>query len=105
MFKVLGDLYVNNIKGYRSLPTVDHWCIAGDFNMIKDPEDRSGEGGATVHGLELSAWERFTISRRLVDVWHLPSFGKLHNSLRFSRYDRRVNGANLSRIDRIYVDD
>ena len=89
----------------RSLPTVDHWCIAGDFNMIEDPEDRSGEGGVTVHGLELSAWERFTISRRLVDVWHLPSFGKLHNSLRFSRSDRRVNGANLSRIDRIYVDD
>ena len=44
----------------RSLPTVDHWCIAGDFNMIEDPEDRSGEGGVTVHGLELSAWERFT---------------------------------------------
>ena len=40
-----------------------------------------------------------------MDVWHLPSFGKLHNSLRFSRSDRRVNGANLSRIDRIYVDD
>ena len=31
-----------------------------------------------------------------MDVWHLPSFGKLHNSLTFSRSDR---------IDMIYVDD
>ena len=39
-----------------------------------------------------------------MDVWHLPSFGKLHNSLMFSRSDRRLNGANRSRVDRIYVD-
>ena len=87
-----------------SLPVVGHWCIARDFNMIEDPEDKSGERGAIVHGLELSAWENFTISRRLLDVWHLPTFGKLHNSLMFSRSDRRLNGANRSRVDRIYVD-
>ena len=69
MFKVLGDLYVNNIKGYRSLPTVDHWCIAGDFNMIEDPEDRNGEGGATVHGLELSGWERFTMKGKIRTIF------------------------------------
>ena len=62
-----------------SLPVVDHWCVAGDFNMIEDLEGWSGEGGVTVHGLELSAWETFSVSRRLLDVWHLPSFGKLHN--------------------------
>ena len=87
-----------------SLLVVDHWCIVGDFNMIEDPDDRSGKGGATVHGLELSTWETFTVSRRLLDVWHLPTFGKLHNSLMFSRSDRRLNGANRSRVDRIYVD-
>ena len=87
-----------------SLPVVGHWCIARDFNMIEDPEDKSGERGAIVHGLELSAWEKVTISRRLLDVWKLPSFEKLHNSLTFSRSDKRLNGANLSRIDRIYVD-
>ena len=29
-----------------SLPVVDHWtrCVAGDFHMIEDLEDRSGEG-------------------------------------------------------------
>ena len=43
--------------------------------MIEDPKDRSDEGGVLVHGLELSTWEKFTISRRLLDVWHLPSFG------------------------------
>ena len=57
-----------------SLPVVDHCCIAGDFNMIEDPDDRSGERGATMHGLELTAWENFTISRRLLDVWHVPFF-------------------------------
>ena len=28
----------------------------------------------------------------------------MYHSLMFSRFDRRLNGANLSRIDRIYVD-
>ena len=42
--------------------------------MIEDPDDRSGERGATMHGLELTAWENFTISRRLLDVWHVPFF-------------------------------
>ena len=31
-----------------SLPVVDHWCVAGVFKMIKDPQDRSGEGGVRV---------------------------------------------------------
>ena len=38
-------------------------------------------------------------------MWHLPSFHKLSGSLQFSRSDRRHLGVNLSRIDRIYVDD
>ena len=25
-----------------TLPQVDHWCMAGDFNMIEDKLDRSG---------------------------------------------------------------
>ena len=29
----------------HSFLVVDNWCVAGDFNMIEDPNDRSGEGG------------------------------------------------------------
>ena len=73
--------------------------------MIEDPDDRSGDNGVTMHGSKLSASEKFTISRRLLHVWHLPSFGNLQNPLEFSSYDRRLNGANRSRIERIYVHD
>ena len=38
-----------------SLPVVDHWCVVGDFNMIDDPDDKSGEGGVTKHGSKLLA--------------------------------------------------
>ena len=38
-----------------SLQVVDHWCVVGDFNMIDDPDDKSGEGGVTKHGSKLLA--------------------------------------------------
>lgn len=42
---------------------------------------------------------------RLYDTWKLDTFYKSSSSLAFSRSDRRNNGVNLSRIDRVYVSD
>ena len=38
-----------------ALPSVDAWCIAGDFNMIESPEDRQGGSQVRIHGAELAA--------------------------------------------------
>ena len=35
------------------LPIVDHWVIAGDFNMLEDVCDRLGGRSYTLVGLEL----------------------------------------------------
>lgn len=39
----------------NALPSVDEWCIVGDFNMIEASEDRRGGGPVTNHGLEFAA--------------------------------------------------
>ena len=59
-----------------ALPSVDAWCIAGDFNMIESPEDRQGGSQITVHGTELAAWERLCMALGLQDVWHLADFAR-----------------------------
>ena len=59
-----------------SLPTADHWCVGGDFNMLEDPEDRRGGSFATIQGAELAAWERLCFSLRISDVWHADAFDR-----------------------------
>ena len=58
------NLYAPNYSSTRlnmqieldcSLQVVDNWCVVGDFNMIDDPDDKSGEGGVTKHGSKLLA--------------------------------------------------
>ena len=88
-----------------ALPTVEHWCIGGDFNMIEVPSDRVGGSHTTLQGSELAAWERLCLTLRIDDVWHHAGFGRERDSLLFSRSDHRVGGANLSRIDRFYASD
>ena len=39
------------------LPTVDHWAIAGDFNMLEDVCDRLGGTSQTSSGSDLYEWE------------------------------------------------
>ena len=39
------------------------------------------------------------------DAWHVTSFGQLKDSLSFSRSDRSQQGVNLSRLDKVYIDD
>ena len=88
-----------------AVPQVDHWCMAGDFNMIEDPMDRKGGSSVTIFGEELAAWERLCLKLRILDVWFMPNVYRYNGSLQFSRSDRRIGGANLSRLDRFYVDD
>ena len=72
--------------------------------MIEDVQDRQGGSLRTISGSKLRAWERLCMSLRLVDLWSVPSFNRLPRSLSFSRYDRRLAGVNLSRLDRFYGD-
>ena len=86
------------------LPDVDHWAIAGDFNMLEDVGDRLGGTSQTISGSELYEWERLTFSLGLMDLWHVSSFVRIHDSLAYSRSDRREAHTNLSRLDRFYAD-
>ena len=86
------------------LPTIDHWAIAGDFNMLEDLSDRLGGTSQTLGGTELYEWERWIFSLDLVDLWHVPSFVRIQDSLAYSRSNRRDSHTNLSRLDRFYVD-
>ena len=98
-------LHNNNFgkKLLNNLPSLDHWCIAGDFNMLEDPIDRMGGSSTTIHGHELAMSEQFVFSLQMLDAWHTPSIVYTNTSLLFSRSDRRVNGTNLARLDRFYV--
>ena len=87
------------------LPNVNNWCVAGDSNMIENVEDRIGGSNVVVHRYELVEWEKLCIKLRMQDVWSLHNFVRMSNSLLFSRSDRKMMGSNLSRIDRIYVND
>ena len=40
----------------------DHWCIVGDFNMIKDPIGRKGGSSTMIHEHELAIWEPLVFS-------------------------------------------
>ena len=87
----------------EDLPQLEHWCMAGDFNMIEDQQDRVGGSGVTIHGPELAAWERLCLDLRISDVWHMHNFYRPRESLRFSRSNRRLEGTNIARLDRFYV--
>ena len=73
--------------------------------MIEVVGDRVGGSNVVLTGCELASWERLCFTLRIQDSWHLPSFHRLSDSLQYSRSDRRQLGVNLSRLDRIYVDD
>ena len=45
------------------------------------------------------------MSLRLLDAWFLAGFSQAQGSLSFSRSDRRLEGSNLARLDRLYVSD
>ena len=86
------------------VPNVDHWAIAGDFNMLEDVSDRLGGISHTISGLELYEWEHFIFALGLMDLWRVSSFEHMQDSLTYSRSDRKQPHTNLSRLDRVYAD-
>ena len=84
------------------IPQIDRWALVGDFNMLEDVQDRQGGSLRIISGSEFREWERLCMSLPLVDLWSVNSFNRLPESLSFSRYDRRLAGVNLSRLDRFY---
>ena len=54
---------------------------------------------------EQDAWERFILSIQGVDAWHVPSFGRRHDSLDFSWGHHRQGARLLERLDRFYIGD
>ena len=88
-----------------TLPQVDHWCMAGDFNMIEDKLDRSGGSKAILYGSKLSFWKSLCCTYGFEDTWYSFSFSKHVESLQFSRLDRGLLGTNLAQLDRFYATD
>ena len=86
------------------LPVVEHWAIAGDFNMLEDGCDRLGGTFQPLFGSKLYEWERLIFSLGLMDLWHVSSFERMQDSLAYSRSDRKQSNTNLSRLDRVYAD-
>ena len=71
------------------VPSVDHWAIAGDFNMLEDVSDRLGGIPHTISSSELYEWEHLIFSLGLMDLWQVSSFVKMQDSLAYSRSYRR----------------
>ena len=72
--------------------------------MLEDPSDRMGGSIVTISSSELVEWEKLCFKFNLQDLWFIQSFARRVESLQFSRSNRRVADANLSRIDRFYAD-
>ena len=79
---------------------MNHWAIAGDFNMLEDVCARLGGIMHTLSGSDLYEWEHLIFSFGLMDLWQVSSFVKMQDSLAYSRSDRRESNTNLSRLDR-----
>ena len=76
------NLYASNFAAERAqfwrhlrrvltATNISHWCLAGDFNMLEDPADRTGGRGRTIYGQELLEWEKLLFSLGITDVWAL----------------------------------
>ena len=86
-----------------STPQASCWCLGGDFNMIERLEDRTRSNGSIIQRTELSAWERLSFQLGVSDIWEAHGFYQMSDSLMFSRTDRKVQGANMSTLDRFYA--
>ena len=82
---------------------MENWLVEGDFNMVEMIRDRCGGGHITVHGHELACWETLCFYLKISDASISLSYMHAHDSLAFSRSDRRQDGVNLSKLDRFYI--
>ena len=41
----------------QRLPSLEHWCMIGDFNMIVEAYGRTWGNNVVVHGSEMTEWD------------------------------------------------
>ncbi|MCH83902.1 cysteine-rich receptor-like protein kinase, partial [Trifolium medium] len=83
----------NNIVMSKAGFGCGNWCVMGDFNAVREPNDRRGVNGVLSSNMEMRDFGGFIEDLELVD---LPLLGR-----RFTWY--HANGIAMSRIDRILV--
>jgi hypothetical protein len=71
------------------------WCIMGDFNSVRECDERRGLGGVSSGGLssEMTAFNSFLVDLELVDM---PLVGRA-----FTWF--HPNGVTMSRLDRLLI--
>ena len=88
----------------QDLPVAQHWCMCGDWNMMESPTNSLGGSSISISGSELREREKLMFKYEVTDLWHIPTFSRMHYSLLYPRSNQRSIALNLSRIDRFYVD-
>jgi exonuclease III len=79
----------------RRFNVADHFCILGDFNSVRSPEERKGAVG----GLESSEDSRlFNVFIANIGLVDLPLMGRKFTWI-------RPNGKCMSRLDRVLISD
>jgi len=78
------------LKGIRQREPCNSWCILGNFNAIRNEEERRGISQARGNKREMQGFNNFIDSMEMVDI---PSIGR-----KYTWY--RPNGKAKSRLDR-----
>jgi len=71
------------------------WCMVGDFNAVRNPNERQGVGQAKANRSEMNGFNNFIVSNQLLDI---PTTGRKFMWC-------RPNGTTKSRLDRALVFD
>jgi len=69
------------------------WCVVGDFNSVRNGDERSGLGSGVVNGREIVGVNDFIERNEFYDI---PMVGRKFTWL-------RPNGKAMSRLDRALV--
>ncbi|KAL3683766.1 hypothetical protein R1sor_001788 [Riccia sorocarpa] len=83
----------------RNIMRVGEWIILGDFNNVELLEDARGKS-ALVRGREARLWRLMAVENGLVDCFFCSA---VTEGVRFTRFARRRNRIDTSRLDRVYV--
>jgi len=85
----------------KQLPQASSWSIIGDFNMITNESDRSGNK-KLIRGIEQDAWDNLTFKYGLEDSYLNDDFNS-QNSLTYTWSNKRDTELQLTRLDRAHV--
>ena len=92
-----GRIHLSNML-LQDLPIAQHWCTCGDWNMIESFTDRLDGYFVTISGLKLREWEKLIFKYEVTDLWHIPTFSRMPDSLLYSRSNQRSATLTLSKI-------